>query len=278
MQACAELFSIYNARQWEVPSEPCLHPGRGWLSQWYCSGTSSNALHNLHKQLSVSCWCTEYSLFVESTSELSGQWVCTTAGSSSENFWDTGLGLESLLQRTSLQQAERSTGLALTYCWKYISLSIITAECSQCPSQPLLLAPQARWERMVLLKWCPLPTSLLSHVHTQPLLFVHPSPCKKSLYKQDSCNLLVHGRFFLLIIDGKDCCLTDLSINMFPSPTETPNESLLAGRYQPVRVESTSIILWDNSSLNLLFFFWFTILFCPSILCLFMKAFESLSW
>lgn len=66
--------------------------------------------------------------------------------------------------------------------------------------------------------------------------------------------MLVHGKFFLLIIDGKDCHLTDLSTNMFPTPTEPCDESLLAGRHQPVRVESTSIIPWDNLLLELVFF------------------------
>lgn len=81
-------------------------------------------------------------------------------------------------------------------------LTVITTECSQQPSPLPSLIPQAWQGRMVLLKQCLLPTSLLIHAQvcnltsTQPLQFVHFSPRTKSLYKQDSCNLLVMASFF----------------------------------------------------------------------------------
>lgn len=67
-----ELFSIYNAQPRELLSQCCLHPGRGWPRQQCCFGTGSNAVYSLHKKIAISWPCTEYSLLVESKSELSG--------------------------------------------------------------------------------------------------------------------------------------------------------------------------------------------------------------
>lgn len=67
---------------------------KSWSSQWCCLRTCNNTINSLLKLSAISWLFTGCSLFLESTSNLNRQRVCTTRGGCRESIWVTGPGLE----------------------------------------------------------------------------------------------------------------------------------------------------------------------------------------